>query len=209
VSPTRVTSATLTEFVFHSNWIEGYPPYEYNELSPLFRNHLAAAKRVVASQEWDPQVLHTILFGGTGLGFLNPADVGIFRRVQVYIGDFYPPSPGDHLLRHVTRWKARVEAGPGDGDTEQWCWSVHDEYECCHPFVDGNGRTGRLILNALRLKYGLPWLIVHQGDEQQKYYRHIGDYQHSGRWRCSQWHPDEGWEGLLDLDARKDRPPRP
>lgn len=47
----------------------------------------------------------------------------------------------------------------------------HIEFEKIHPFEDGNGRTGRIIMNIQRLKIGLPLLIIHEGEEQQEYYK--------------------------------------
>ena len=200
VSGFNVPHSVLVQHVFHSNWIEGYEPINYPETSRLFKNHLAAAQEVVRNGTWDPQELHLRLLNGTGM--LPPEEIGIFRRQQVYVGRFTPPSPGAHLLRHVQRWKELVVAGP-DRAPEEWCWRVHDEYECVHPFSDGNGRTGRLILNAMRLSLGLPWLIVHHGDEQQRYYRHIDDYQHSGEWKCSQWRqPPEKATSTPDTSGR-------
>ena len=130
-------------------------------------------------------MLHMALLDGTDM--LPAYEVGSYRRVQVYIGNFLPPSPGRHLLAHVERWRNMVLDGPPGGidSIEPWTWQIHDEFESVHPFVDGNGRVGRLILNSMRLKYDLPWLTVHQGDEQQAYYRHIRDYQQSGAWKCS------------------------
>jgi len=186
----------LSEFVFHSNWIEGYPPYDYPETSRLYRAHMKTAKHVVRTGDWDPLVLHLLLLDGTDM--LPPEQVGVYRNAQVYIGSFLPPSPGRHLLAHVERWRQLVTDGPPDGaDVEDWIWRTHYEYECVHPFIDGNGRTGRLIMNALRLRYDLPWETVHQGAEQQAYYGRIRDYQRSGGWRCSQWHPDKGYQSLF------------
>jgi len=36
----------------------------------------------------------------------------------------------------------------------------HAKFEAIHPFEDGNGRTGRVLLNAILLKYGYPPLII-------------------------------------------------
>lgn len=47
----------------------------------------------------------------------------------------------------------------------------HIEFEKIHPFFDGNGRTGRILMNIQRLQLGLPLLIIHEGLEQQKYYK--------------------------------------
>jgi Fic family protein len=46
----------------------------------------------------------------------------------------------------------------------------HVKYEKIHPFVDGNGRTGRMIMNWERIQVGLPVLIV-KANERQIYYK--------------------------------------
>lgn len=47
---------------------------------------------------------------------------------------------------------------------------AHVMFEECHPFEDGNGRTGRIIYNWHRLKMRLPIHVIHVGKEQQEYY---------------------------------------
>lgn len=53
---------------------------------------------------------------------------------------------------------------------DEWIKQLHIQYEQIHPFADGNGRTGRMILNWQRLKAGLPLLIIHDEGKKENYY---------------------------------------
>ena len=80
---------------------------------------------------------------------------GQFRIEQNWIGSydskienatFVPPSPLQ-LLDFMERWQAYI-AGD-DIDTLIQCAVVHAQFELIHPFKDGNGRIGRLLIPLL------------------------------------------------------------
>ncbi|AUT00944.1 filamentation induced by cAMP protein fic [Nostoc sp. CENA543] len=91
-------------------------------------------------------------------------DPGNFRRSQVHIGSdrrFVPPPPNeimpclDALEKYIHQEK--------DIDSLIVCFMVHYQFEAIHPFLDGNGRVGRLLLSLMiyeHCKLSQPWLYL-------------------------------------------------
>ena len=55
---------------------------------------------------------------------------------------------------------------------------VHNQFENVHPFQDGNGRVGRLLLNNILLKHGLPPLNIELKNRAQ-YYNALQEYENN------------------------------
>jgi len=97
---------------------------------------------------------------------LRPDIAGIRRQVAVMIGGKELPNPGS-----VNRLWIMWEDNHSNAKTEEEIKQAHIAFEQVHPFEDGNGRVGRIVMNMQRLNHDLPILVIHEGEEQQEYYK--------------------------------------
>jgi Fic family protein len=56
---------------------------------------------------------------------------------------------------------------------------IHNQFEYIHPFEDGNGRVGRLLLNNILLKHKMPPINISVKNRKQ-YYQTLKDFQKTG-----------------------------
>lgn len=87
---------------------------------------------------------------------------GAFRRVQNHIGPpgtrvdaaRYVPPPVDELARCLDNWERALHETTRL-PTMVTCALIHYQFEAIHPFLDGNGRLGRLISILYLLAHGV------------------------------------------------------
>lgn len=95
---------------------------------------------------------------------------GSFREhdIRPFPGGMRPP-PWPEVPAMVTDWIGEVQTlgRKGDGIEPEALAKVHARFEQIHPFLDGNGRTGRLVLNLLLVRLGYPPAIIFKGDRRR------------------------------------------
>ncbi|NLL66960.1 MAG: Fic family protein [Clostridiaceae bacterium] len=104
----------------------------------------------------------------------RPEDKGVYRRIPVKImGAFHePPQP---YLVPVQMERLVANLSCDNGHTIEKAALFHLNFEEIHPFIDGNGRTGRLILNLMLMQAGYPPINVKFAD-RRKYYACFDSY---------------------------------
>ncbi len=84
---------------------------------------------------------------------------GGWRTQQVYIrGAEHVPPNASEAPRYMDEWIRYVNKG--EGDPIERAAKAHAGFEAVHPFLDGNGRTGRLLMNWMLLKADYPPVII-------------------------------------------------
>jgi len=113
---------------------------------------------------------------------------GNFRKSQVHIGSdrrFIPP-PFQEALKCLNELEKYIH-GTRDMDPLVFCFMVHYQFETIHPFLDGNGRVGRLLLSLMIYKWCKltnPWLYLSAFFDRYKdeYIQNLFDVSTKGTW---------------------------
>ena len=132
------------------------------------------AKQDKDLSEFDIKSIHNLVLAD------RPEDRGTFRRVNVRIAGALtnPVQPYliepkiEELLNNYKEWSKTMHI-------VECVANFHLHFESIHPFIDGNGRTGRLIMNLQLIKEGLPAINIKFAD-RRKYYDAFDEYSRTG-----------------------------
>ena len=186
----RLQEEFLVEYTYNSNAIEGNTLTLQEtalvlegitiDRKPL-KDHLEAVGHKDAFLYVQDLVKEKAPFSGSIIKQIHtlvlmdrPEDRGVYRRIPVKIMGAYPTPPEpvvvpeqmEKLVKEFSKKKLHpIESAA----------LFHLKFEGIHPFVDGNGRTGRLILNLFLMQNGYPPINVKFAD-RKRYYEAFDSY---------------------------------
>lgn len=120
---------------------------------------------------------------------------GEFRRTQNWIGGTRPgnavfvPPPADRVADCMSALERFLHDKPARTPPLLKAALAHVQFETIHPFLDGNGRVGRLLITLLLcaedvLKEPLLYLSLYFRQHRAEYYRLLGQIRTDGDWEA-------------------------
>ena len=118
---------------------------------------------------------------------------GEFRRSQNWIGGAHPstarfvPPPPTEISKLISDLEKFIHSDSEDLSFIVKLGLVHVQFETIHPFLDGNGRVGRLLINLMLhdqniLKNSTISLSSYLKSNRDEYYFHLNNVRSTGDW---------------------------
>jgi len=195
------TQSSLSDLLlFELDMAPGVPMDDVREVS----NYVAALDHGLARlAEGFPlslrliKEMHAILLAGGRGSNQTP---GEFRRTQNWIGGTRPgnaafvPPPADQVMECMGKLELFLHDQPEPTPALLKAALAHVQFETIHPFLDGNGRLGRLLITLLLceqkvLREPLLYLSLYFKTRRRHYYELLGNVRLTGDW--------EAWLGFF------------
>lgn len=186
------TQATLDDVLYNQ-----IVPDDKNKDLQEIQNYFTASlegyqylKKFPISQEFIKH-LHKVILSGNVRG--NKTDIGEYRKKQNYVGKigmnkitYVPPEPEkvegliENLISYINH--------PSDSLRPLVrCAVIHAQFETIHPFMDGNGRVGRILIPLylyMEHQIDLPCFFISEALERDKfkYYSLLNGTREEGKW---------------------------
>lgn len=120
-------------------------------------------------------LLHKMLISN-----INEDIAGRFRKQNEYVrvGTHIAPAP-EHIESMMDSLLLDYSAYTEEYFIDRIA-KFHLEFETIHPFCDGNGRIGRVLINYQLMQYSFPPIII-RDKEKSFYYKSFGEYRNSNK----------------------------
>lgn len=101
---------------------------------------------------------------------IDDENAGQYRKTEVRIlGAKHIPPQAWEISRHMTEWGNWLKNSENKIHPVELAALAHHRLVAIHPFIDGNGRTARLVMNLILFKHGYPPAVILQTNRKQYY----------------------------------------
>jgi Fic family protein len=189
------TQSTLSDLLrFETAAIEGQPVDDIREVSSYVDALMHGLERLrdIPLSLRLIREMHARLMGSGRGATKNP---GEFRTSQNWIGGTRPgnaiflPPPPNELMACLDAFEKFIHRDSADLPPLIKAGLLHVQFETIHPFLDGNGRIGRLLITLYLytqgvLKQPLLYLSLYFKARRSDYYRLLQEVRENGAWEA-------------------------
>lgn len=101
-------------------------------------------------------------------------DAGCYRTPGVIVtGAVFRPPPSAEVKPRMNELLYWLRRNPDEYTPMELAAVFHHRFVWIHPFVEGNGRTARLLMNALLMKNGYPFIAIVSKHDRPKYLKSL------------------------------------
>ncbi|MFV8341940.1 Fic family protein [Flavobacterium sp. XS2P39] len=187
----RITKALELEYTFESNRIEGNTMTLYETVLVInegqtisgksMREHLEVInhqeaiayikdlmQKNTSINEREVLSIHNLILRG-----IHPQDAGHYRKVEVMIqGSAHMPPQPFLVPKEMEDFFIWFETNKNNLHPILLAAEIHERLGTIHPFIDGNGRTSRLVMNLVLLQHGYVIANIRgDSDTRMQYYQ--------------------------------------
>jgi Fic family protein len=189
------TQSTLSDLLrFETDAAAGRPVDDVREVSnyvDAMMHGLDRLKTLPISLRLIREMHERLLRGGRG----QTKSAGEFRRSQNWVGGtrpgnaIYVPPPVDELMGCLDAFEKFIHQPTPDIPPLLKAGLIHLQFESIHPFLDGNGRLGRLLITLYLcaenvLRQPLLYLSLYFKQHREDYYRLLQEVRDRGEWEA-------------------------
>ncbi len=136
---------------------------------------IAAAELFVFELDSETEISTQLLLEIHRIAFSELYDwAGFWRTTSVIVGQITPPEPAKVLqlmYQFIDNLNFKISNAQNLQDHLDCLTFAHYEFIRIHPFNNGNGRTGRILMNIVALKFGYkPLELYHREGDSRKTY---------------------------------------
>jgi Fic family protein len=122
------------------------------------------------------ELLHQMLLGG-----INDDYAGHIRSAGQYVRVGWHIAPPPEQVRPMLEHLFNKYYSEDDKYFLDKIAAFHLQFETIHPFCDGNGRMGRLLINLQLAALGYPPVIIQNKSKREEYYPIFSEYRNRGK----------------------------